>query len=119
MWSKETLRSPATAYARGSANNLTEKPKPSGAKDQYSVTISSMNGMAPRTPRSPGFKAANFLPRRPNSMDKIKWAYTKCALLFAISILITWVPASVNRVHGYVFHLSFCYLLMRRENTDK
>lgn len=33
-------------------------------------------------------------------MDKIKWAYTRCALLFAISILITWVPASVNRVHG-------------------
>jgi len=42
-------------------------------------------------------------------MDKVKWAYTKCALLFAISILITWVPASVNRVHGlrYPKHPSF------------
>lgn len=33
-------------------------------------------------------------------MDKIKWAYTKCAMLFATSILITWVPATVNRVYG-------------------
>jgi hypothetical protein len=34
------------------------------------------------------------------TMDRVKWAYTKCALLFGISILITWVPASANRIHG-------------------
>ncbi|KAF7877382.1 hypothetical protein EAF04_001062 [Stromatinia cepivora] len=37
------------------------------------------------------------------SLDKIKWAYTKVAMLFCISILITWVPASVNRVYGLRF----------------
>lgn len=105
-WTKdlESPKSPATAYAKGRVANLSEKPKPSGQRDQYSVTISSTNGVNPaHTTNGSGFKASNFLPRRPNSMDKIKWAYTKCALLFAISILITWVPASVNRVYGYVY----------------
>jgi hypothetical protein len=52
---------------------------------------------------------SSTFPRRPSAIDKIKWAYTKCALLFAASILITWVPASVNRVHGlqYPKHPSF------------
>jgi hypothetical protein len=33
-------------------------------------------------------------------MDKVKYAYTRVALLFCTSILITWVPASINRVYG-------------------
>lgn len=33
-------------------------------------------------------------------MDKIKYAYTRVAILFCTSILITWVPASINRVYG-------------------
>lgn len=37
-----------------------------------------------------------------DSMDRIKLAYAKCALLFACSILITWVPSSANRVNGAV-----------------
>jgi hypothetical protein len=37
---------------------------------------------------------------RPSNMDKVKWAYTKVAMLFAISIIITWVPSSINRVYG-------------------
>lgn len=35
-----------------------------------------------------------------HKMDKIRWQYTKTALLFTISILITWIPASINRVQG-------------------
>jgi hypothetical protein len=35
-----------------------------------------------------------------SNMDKIKYAYTRVALLFCTSILITWVPASINRVYG-------------------
>jgi hypothetical protein len=33
-------------------------------------------------------------------MDKINLAYTKCAALFALSIVVTWVPSSANRVYG-------------------
>jgi len=40
--------------------------------------------------------------RPSHKMDKIRWAYTKSALLFTISILITWIPASINRVQGLV-----------------
>ncbi|KUJ06647.1 uncharacterized protein LY89DRAFT_402226 [Mollisia scopiformis] len=33
-------------------------------------------------------------------LDEVKYKYTRTGLLFAISILITWVPPSVNRVYG-------------------
>ncbi|KAE8445391.1 hypothetical protein EG329_013404 [Mollisiaceae sp. DMI_Dod_QoI] len=36
------------------------------------------------------------------NMDEVKYKYTKCAGLFAISILVTWVPSSFNRVYGIV-----------------
>lgn len=87
-WVKSTVETPAQTYAR--------PEKPASGTDQYTITISAHDNRdrLPPTPR------ANLFPRRPSSMDKIKWAYTKCALLFAISILITWVPASVNRVYG-------------------
>ncbi|MCJ1440531.1 MAG: hypothetical protein MMC23_001015 [Stictis urceolatum] len=32
------------------------------------------------------------------------WGYTKCALLFFVSLLITWVPSSIFRVHSLVNH---------------
>jgi len=79
------IETPALTYSR------TEKP--AAGKDQYTITISARE-------RIPSMPRATMFPRRPSSMDKIKWAYTKCAMLFAISILITWVPASVNRVYG-------------------
>lgn len=89
-WVKTSVEAPAQTYTRP------EKPACGGSKDQYTITISAHDNRdrLPPTPR------ANLFPRRPSSMDKIKWAYTKCAMLFAISILITWVPASVNRVYG-------------------
>lgn len=71
--------------------------------DQYSITISSLAPkISPRNPTSGVHKRkTTSSPKRPGpSVDKVKWAYTKCAILFAMSILITWVPASVNRVHG-------------------
>ena len=61
---------------------------------EYSISISAHDHRLPPTPR------AGLFPKMPSSMDKVKWAYTKCAMLFAISILITWIPASVNRVYG-------------------
>ncbi|PQE16190.1 G- coupled receptor protein [Rutstroemia sp. NJR-2017a BVV2] len=70
---------------------------PNGKNDpdsNYRVTISALPNatLSSRTSRRNGAGV--------NSFDRIKWAYTKVAMLFAISILITWVPASVNRVYG-------------------
>ena len=35
-----------------------------------------------------------------DDMDPVKVAYTKCASLFFLSIIVTWVPSSANRVYG-------------------
>jgi len=65
--------------------------------DNYTITISAKMCAAsnPKTTRR-----LLAWPKRPSTMDKVKWAYFKVAMLFAVSILITWVPASVNRVYG-------------------
>jgi hypothetical protein len=65
----------------------------STAVNRYSITISSHEGSTTAARRSK-------LLTRPNNIDRIKWAYTKVAILFAMSIFITWVPSSVNRVYG-------------------
>lgn len=79
-------------------------------KEAYTITISashlpsSLPSLSwPTTPSfpptSPSYPTTTHPPKR-QGIDKIKYAYTRTALLFAISILITWVPASVNRVYG-------------------
>jgi hypothetical protein len=77
--------------------------------DQYSITICAHGDKREKDATSPRTIRSSTFPRRPSAVDKVKWAYTKCALLFAASILITWVPASVNRVHGLLHpkHPSF------------
>jgi hypothetical protein len=35
-----------------------------------------------------------------DGMDPVKVAYAKCASLFFLSIIVTWVPSSANRVYG-------------------
>ncbi|KAI8635433.1 hypothetical protein F5Y19DRAFT_11580 [Xylariaceae sp. FL1651] len=37
-----------------------------------------------------------------NHMDPIKLAYLRTSFVFAISVLITWTPSSINRVHDIV-----------------
>ncbi|KAG9244560.1 G-protein-like protein coupled receptor [Calycina marina] len=67
-----------------------QSSKPS--REPYSIIISARKSSAPR--------GLLYWMRRPRNMDRVKWAYFKVAMLFAVSILITWVPASINRVHG-------------------
>jgi hypothetical protein len=100
LWSKSDVSSPtrpATAFNRSDTKS---------GKDNYSITISAPPCSGAQAPRAPGM----FM-KRPSSMDKVKWAYTKVALLFAVSILITWVPASVNRVYGLRYPKNPSYVL--------
>jgi hypothetical protein len=72
-------------------------------QEQYSITISSrQGGYIPRPTKPP---AAVSKPRKSTRMgvDKVTWAYTRCAMLFALSLLITWTPSSANRVHGLIY----------------
>ncbi|RCI10603.1 hypothetical protein L249_4388 [Ophiocordyceps polyrhachis-furcata BCC 54312] len=34
--------------------------------------------------------------------DPIKRAYLRTSLLFALSVLVTWIPSSLNRIHGWL-----------------
>ncbi|KAH8651899.1 hypothetical protein BGZ60DRAFT_473601 [Tricladium varicosporioides] len=97
-WKAPSLETPVPVYTPG----LKDVPAQANeVKCAYSITISARDARNTKrdteivtTPRS------FTITRRPSGIDKIKWAYTKCAMLFAISILITWVPASINRVYG-------------------
>ncbi|MCJ1367526.1 hypothetical protein MMC16_006659 [Acarospora aff. strigata] len=37
-----------------------------------------------------------------NEANSAAWGYTKCAMLFFISLIITWVPSTINRVYSLV-----------------
>ncbi|KAI6708073.1 hypothetical protein PZA11_007061 [Diplocarpon coronariae] len=96
LWSFPLPPSHHRSFSHFSSHSSPEKP----SQDPYSITIvSSPPATATPCPVAATTGTTSNLPRRPSSMDKVKWAYTRCALLFAVSILLTWVPASVNRVH--------------------
>lgn len=76
---------------------------PSGrGYDRYTVTI----GSAPLSPRiiMPPTPSGEALTYRKNKAameaNTAAWGYTKCAVLFFVSLLITWVPSSINRVYS-------------------
>ena len=78
------------------------RPSMSHGYDQYSVTIAS----APMSPRFDGPPTPSVQHRRKYAaMDAnaAAWGYTKVALLFFCSLLITWVPSSINRVYSLVY----------------
>lgn len=75
-----------------------EEVSPGKSYDQYSVTIRS-------TPMSPRFEVPQSMPRGQSTMQQrgnrvamdantAAWGYTKVALLFFVSLLVTWVSSS-------------------------
>lgn len=82
---------------------------------QYTVTINSAplsptktrHFSRPRTPTSPSSNNVQLqLQQRKNraalEANTAAWGYTKCAFLFFVSLLVTWVPSSINRVYSLV-----------------
>ena len=81
--------------------------------DPYSVTIGAFPNSELKSPQSSTF------PRSSNSVkfagdknakqtkaameaNQAAFSYCKCAILFFVSLLITWVPSSINRVYSLV-----------------
>lgn len=64
----------------------------------YSVTIAS--GYAADQSTTGATSAS-----RVHSMEaqSAAWRYTKCCILFFVSLLFTWLPSSVNRVHTLIY----------------
>jgi len=80
---------------------------PVAKTDRYSVTITSSPAtvaMAKSVP--PTQEGKSHL-----GMDRVIMAYTKCAALFAASLLITWIPSSANRVYGLIYPTKVSYAL--------
>ncbi|KAK4214812.1 cyclic AMP receptor-like protein A [Rhypophila decipiens] len=51
------------------------------------------------TPASPTSTTARKLRRMLNGLDPIKLAYLRTSFIFAVSVLVTWTPSSINRVY--------------------
>ncbi|KAL9594629.1 MAG: hypothetical protein Q9219_006937, partial [cf. Caloplaca sp. 3 TL-2023] len=87
-----------------------QQSSPSKSYDQYSVKISStpispiFGASIPTAPTSP--ESAAVISYRTNraavEANTAAWGYTKVALLFFVSLLITWVPSSINRVYSLI-----------------
>jgi hypothetical protein len=73
---------PATAHTR-----------PRGVKENYSITIDATGPTLAST-------TGTYIRRPSSSRDKVKRQYAKVAFLFAISTLVIWIPASINRGLG-------------------
>ena len=59
----------------------------------------------PHTTPSPLARAVTATSRAASKFvieDPIKRAYLRTSLLFAISVLVTWIPSSMNRIHGWL-----------------
>ncbi|KKA27875.1 hypothetical protein TD95_004127 [Thielaviopsis punctulata] len=39
--------------------------------------------------------------RQSHAINRAAWSYTKCAMLFFSTMLITWIPSSANRIYSY------------------
>lgn len=73
----------------------TEFSSPPEQSSQANVRIA----VPPPTRQGPGVaqkRRANF------EINSATWSYAKCALLFFMALLITWVPSSANRVYSLV-----------------
>lgn len=92
----------AGGLCNGSALNGRPPFLVTARRDQYSATISSSRSDEERQTRaSPPLRVTSHT-CGPAGLDSITWSYTKCAALFAASLLITWVPSSTNRMYSLV-----------------
>lgn len=83
--------SSTTQHARNSSMSIyEEQQKQTSTQTATNTTMVSTNADT-RPPR-----------RIYQEVNNAAWQYTKCALLFFIVIVITWLPSSANRVYSYI-----------------
>jgi hypothetical protein len=82
----------------------------SAASQYFSSVTSAPPRKAPKPPVNPPSSASLFsracrsVRRTANKFvidDPIKRAYLRTSLLFGVSVLVTWIPSSLNRIHGW------------------
>lgn len=73
--------------------------------NQYYSSVSSPSrakSTAPPLPLSRVASATVAAAKRFVVADPIKRAYLRTSFLFALSVLVTWIPSSLNRIHSWV-----------------
>jgi hypothetical protein len=120
LTASEPIRGTKTTEVHVTSNSQTPEPFSSNGSenhrifsnettkmDRYSVIIASF-------PVSPALQKSRPATQENKSnfgMDKVIMAYTKCAALFAASLLITWIPSSANRVYSLIYPTKVSYPL--------
>ncbi|KAK3352849.1 hypothetical protein B0T25DRAFT_195271 [Lasiosphaeria hispida] len=94
------------------AHSPTRSPDPSNGHSRYPSSngggltpflLASAPGRSPSpAPIKRSFSGRASL-KRFALEDPVKRAYLRTATLFALSVLVTWVPSSIHRVHGVVY----------------
>ncbi len=76
-------------------------------------TITSTRPREPKKPRAFGKIAKTWRKFRTKlgNLDPIKLAYLRTSFVFAISILVTWTPSSINRVYSLIYPARTSYAL--------
>jgi hypothetical protein len=113
-------------HTTASTNHLPDPPKPAYTAhssspqvsfDEPCIGIQNSNNHYFSTSISHGViiqQSSESLPRRMISAtsrtfnkfvvdDPIKRAYLRTSFLFALSVLVTWIPSSLNRIHSWLF----------------
>ncbi|KAJ6262258.1 hypothetical protein Dda_3064 [Drechslerella dactyloides] len=90
-------RSEYSVESTAASSEFTKKP--SMATDStVAITAPPIRAVPVVSGRRAGL-AAN---RRTMKANAAAWAYTRCAFLFFIGLIITWFPSSLNRVYGII-----------------
>ncbi|KAH8692246.1 hypothetical protein BGW36DRAFT_419550 [Talaromyces proteolyticus] len=67
------------------------------------ITLSEEFGLSPAQPSQQRDDAQNRVESVGGvKMDAASWVYTKCAMLYFIALVVTWVPSTVNRIYSIV-----------------
>lgn len=77
---------------------------------QYATTVTTAEAALPPPPKpsTPAtqvrkfFKATKYTLGKFVVEDPVKAAYLRTSFLFALSVLVTWIPSSMNRIHSWV-----------------
>lgn len=88
----------ATAHASSNPQQFRRDKTPMGGEDSKQPSTH-----APTHATSVSAGAVSRPQRRIyHEVNNAAWQYTKCALLFFLVIVITWIPSSANRVYSYI-----------------
>src|SRR5262249_49313988 len=101
-----TVASPWNPKETGSASEKAGGP----SSGPFHALSSISTGAAPSPSKSSTWSRMRTpMSRFTSKHDVVKLAYVRMSFLFALSVLVTWVPATINRIYGLVAPNSFSF----------